>query len=324
MSTMETVIWACIALLGLLGSAMCSGMETGLYSFSRARVALWAREGRPSARMLDHEGRFADRAVATLLIANNIFNYIGVLGMTALLSTLNLSEWQLIVLNAVVVTPVLLVVAEATPKELFRRSADALMLRLAPLLTGMRLLLTVVPVLPFVIAMARLAGRLTGLPPEPEPGMRQMLAEMLKQDDGTVSVQQAELIDRALAFRRATVGAEMTPWNQVRRVELAWTRDRVRAYTARHAPRRYPVVDERGRVVGILDSLDLFLRPEAPVMRVMATPVRVSPRMAVRDALALMRKQDARMLIVEQHARPVGIVTPKDLVEPLVGELLAW
>lgn len=321
---METVIWACIALFGLLGSAMCSGMETGLYSFSRARVALWARQGRPWARVLDGEGRHADRAVATLLIANNVFNYIGVLGMTALLSTLNLSEWQLIVLNAVVVTPVLLVLAEATPKELFRRNADALMLRLAPLLTGMRLLLTVVPVLPLVITLARLAGRLTGLPPEPEPGMRQMLAEMLKQDDGTVSVQQAELIDRALAFRRATVGAEMTPWNQVRRVELSWPRDRVREFTAQHTPRRYPVIDERGRVVGILDSLDLFLQPDAPVVRVMRTPVRVSPRMPVRDALTLLREKDARMLIVEQHARPVGIVTPKDLVEPLVGELLAW
>ncbi len=324
MSTIETVIWACIALLGLLGSAMCSGMETGLYSFSRARVALWARQGRPWARVLDGEGRHADRAVATLLIANNVFNYIGVLGMTALLSMLELSDWQLIVLNAIVVTPVLLILAEATPKELFRRSADSLMLRLAPLLTGMRLLLTVVPVLPLVITLARLAGRLTGLPPEPEPGMRQMLAEMLKQDDGTVSVQQAELIDRAMVFRRATVGAEMTSWHRVRCVELAWSPDRVRAFTARHTPRRYPVVDERGQVVGILDSLDLFLRPEASVADLMTPPVCVSPRMPVRDALTLLRKEDARMLIVEQHARPVGIVTPKDLVEPLVGELLAW
>ncbi len=324
MSASEMVMWAGIAVLGLFGSALCSGMETGLYSFSRARIALWAREGRSWARVLEREGRHADRAVATILIANNVFNYIGVLGMTALLSSFRLSEWQLIVLNAAVVTPVLLVVAEATPKELFRRSADGLMLRLVPLLAGMRLLLTIVPVLPFVVALARVGGRLTGLPPEPEPGMRQMLAEMLKQDDGTVSIQQAELIDRALAFRRATVGAEMTPWSQVQRVELAWPRARVRDYTAHAAPRRYPVVDERGQVVGILDSLDLLLDPDASVARLMTPPVRVGPRMPAREALALMRTRDIRMLIVEQHGQAVGIVTPKDLVEPLVGELLAW
>lgn len=321
MTPVEFILWCLLMLVGIGGSALCSGLETGLYSFNRARIAL---RGGGRAKLLEREAGRTDRAIATLLISNNVFNYVGVLGMTALLEATTLAEWQVIVLNAAIVTPVLLVLAESTPKELFRRGADVLMPACVPVLTGLRLLLTACGALPIVLLIARAAGRLSGLPAEPEIGLRQALADMLKQDAGDMSEQQAALIDRALAFRRALVGEEMTPWDRVAHVSIAWDRARIERAALASGRRRMPVVDGRGHVVGVLDTLELFMdRTRDPRDLVVPVP-RANPRTSAREALAMLRDFGARMIVVESRGRVVGIATAKDLVEPLTGELMAW
>lgn len=319
----EFILWGSLLLLGLGGSAMCSGLETGLYSFNRARIALRSpREAR--ARLLEREAGRTDRAIATLLISNNIFNYVGVLGMTALLEATALAEWQVIVLNAAIVTPVLLVLAESTPKELFRRGADLLTPALSPVLFGLRLVLTACGALPIVMLIARAAGRLSGLPAEAEIGLRQSLADMLKQDDSAMSEQQAALIDRALAFRRALVEEEMTPWDRVARVERTWDRARVEHAALSCGRRRMPVVDANGKVVGVLDTLELFMDRSRELSALIRPVPRTGGRTPAREALAMLRDAQARMIVVESRGRAIGIATAKDLVEPLTGELLAW
>ena len=52
----------------------------------------------------------------------------------------------------------------------------------------------------------------------------------------------------------------------------------------------------------------------------------VEPTMRVREALRTMRSQRQSMAIAvdPSSARPVGLLTLKDLVEPITGELGAW
>ncbi len=321
----EYTMWASLALLGILGSALCSGMETGLYAVNRAALALRARHARERiARLLEREASSTDRPLATLLIANNAFNYFGALGVTAILEAQGLAPAGLIILNALIITPILLVFAESLPKELFRRHAMGLLLVTGPALTAMRWLFTIAGVLPLVLVIARAAGRGTGLPLEPEPGVRQRIAEMLKQDDRVLTTDQGELIDRAMEFRRATVGQEMTAWSEVVTVGRDWTRDKVVRFIADHPHRRYPVVDHAGAVVGTLDSMRLLLSAEQSIGILIEPVPRSRPGARVRESLELLRDNESRMVIVETKGKPLGIATPKDLVEPLTGELLAW
>ena len=225
MTPSEYAIWTSVALLGILGSALSSGMETGLYAVNRAVLALRARDGSNRiARMLEREAKSTDRSLATLLIATNAFNYLGALGVTAMLAAQGLVPTELIALNALIITPILLIFAESLPKEIFRRHAMGLLLITTPGLVGFRWLFTVTGLLPLVLAIARMAGRATGLALEPEMGVRQRIAEMLKQDDRVLTGEQAELIDRAMEFRRATVGEEMAPWSRVVCVGESWDR----------------------------------------------------------------------------------------------------
>jgi CBS domain containing-hemolysin-like protein len=126
------------------------------------------------------------------------------------------------------------------------------------------------------------------------------------------------------------VADEMVPWTLVRTVPLDADRARVLKIIgpSRHA--RVPVVGsiESGTrqplwgVVGVLEQIDLYLQPEAKIAELVKPVVRLKRSARVREALLTLREHKCAMGIVEddQH-RPLGIVTARDLVEPLTGAL---
>ena len=88
---------------------------------------------------------------------------------------------------------------------------------------------------------------------------------------------------------------------------------------------RVPVTDPNGIVLGVLPILSALLDPQEATKSMLIEPIHVASEMPVGDALQLLRKSGVTMAIITNaNDRPVGIVTLKDLVEPLVGELNAW
>ena len=75
-------------------------------------------------------------------------------------------------------------------------------------------------------------------------------------------------------------------------------------------------------VVGVIDQIEMHTTPGASVAELVRPVVRLKKTTRVREALLLLREHNARVGVVEDdHGRPLGIVTAKDLVEPLTGEL---
>lgn len=327
MSVAGTIMWIAVTTVGLLGAWLCAGLETGVYTLDRIRLRV--RAGRkppdPSAALLLMEIGRTENLLATLLIGTSLFGYLGATGIAELLHAAGYSDGQVVALDALILTPVLLVFCEAFPKELFRLEADRLTYRLAFVLRALRLVLTVVPVVPLVRWFARAVARLLGAEGEEGLGLTggQRVTAMLHESAsaGVLSPTQATLIDRALVFHRARVAGEMVPWTAVRTVAPEWDRARLLKFLSRERFSRFPVVDGRGRVLGVLSGIDPFLRPGVPVGDLLRRPARLSPSMPVREAVILVRESPAHLGIVERDGRPVGLVSERDLVEPLTGEL---
>ena len=86
-----------------------------------------------------------------------------------------------------------------------------------------------------------------------------------------------------------------------------------------------PVVEATGTPVGILLSLDAVLVPDRPTAERMIDLLSFDGGTPVRDALRSMRESRRKMaVVVTPDGRPRGLVTLKDLVEPVTGELGAW
>lgn len=331
MSTPELIMWWLIVFVGIGGSAMCSGLEVGLYTVNRVLVRVHAAGGDHGhrARVLETQIEHSTSTLTSLLVWNNIFNYAGTLAITTLIATLGLADLEMILIQVVVLTPVLLIFAESTPKEVFRSNADTLMERFAYVIMSLRISLTWIPIVPAILQLANGTAKLVGVDSLGSlTTSRQRMAELIKFGSSQMSETQVSLIDRALELEHATVRSEMIPLKNAIAVRSNWSIAKTRSFVAAYPYSRYPVLSAKGQVVGVLNSIDLYLDDEidlgGSVQGLALDPIRIGSSLTVSKAQVMLSQGSRRLGIVVLNGRDVGIVTRKDLIEPLVGELEDW
>ncbi len=331
MSASELIFWWVIMFMGLGGAAMCSGFEVGLYTVNRVLVRVHAAGSRYSkrARILESQIEHTASTLTSLLVWNNMFNYAGTLARTTLIATLGLADIEMIVIQVVVLTPVLLVFSESVPKEVFRSNANMLMERFAYVIYFMRTVLIWVPIVPVLMWIANGASKLVGVDTLGSlTTARERMADLLKFGSDQMSDAQVSLIERALELEHATVRSEMIPLRNAASVRANWSIAKTRAYVRNYPYTRYPALSSKGQVVGILSSIDLYTRsemnPNQTIQDLLHPPVRVEGGLSVSQALGRLSRGSGRLGVVVLGGRDVGIVTRKDLIEPLVGELEDW
>lgn len=316
-----------VATVGVVGSAIFSGLETGLYVVDRVRLAVRSGRGVRNASALEAEIERPERLLSALLIANNAANFAGSLGVAAVLSMFVVSDWWVVILNTLVVVPLLFIFGETIPKDLFRTRADQWMLAFTPILVWIRRVLTFFGLVPLLGIVAKLVQSLIRSPQGIDPTARARVSRLFREsaESGALTEEQLDLADRVMSLRRLTVAGEMTPWRQV----VTATEPEIERDASRLARRtrrsRLPVLGDDGRVVGIASVQELLLgnRPADEVLD--RAVIRFSPETPAMTALELLRVDRRPIGIVEgTDGRPLGVITLKDLVEPLLGDLRAW
>ncbi|MCP4377457.1 MAG: DUF21 domain-containing protein, partial [bacterium] len=130
--TSEISIWIGWVLAVIGGVIMCAiycGMETGIYVINKVRLDLHAEGGRSSARKLKTMLECQNNLLAVLLIGTNIAAYITTFAISAMFllgGAGHQSEWYTIALA----TPLLFIIGESVPKNVFQRSGEAMVYRL--------------------------------------------------------------------------------------------------------------------------------------------------------------------------------------------------
>lgn len=316
-----------LSLIGIVLSAVFSGLETGLYTINRVRLIVRASRNDRRAVRLQDEIEHTNRLLTTLLLGNNIANYAGTFGVAAILTRLDFTPVQVVVANAAILVPLLFVFGETLPKDLFRTHTDRWSYQWSGFLVVSRRLFTWIGLGPIVQGFGMIVVRVVGGNLALAPTARQRISQLIKEGigAGVLRESQTALFDRALSIRDRTVADEMTPWSDVATISAE-----VEPH-ARHAQlplnhTRLPVVDTSNRVCGVLSLLDALLEPDKPTRDLMAEAMTLPPGTSVQAALGMMRSRHQPLAIIVGSAteRPLGLVTLKDLVEPITGELAAW
>ncbi len=90
---------------------------------------------------------------------------------------------------------------------------------------------------------------------------------------------------------------------------------------------RFPVLED-GRVVGVVNIMDALRagRTECPsVRKLMQPPTQLVADLPLRRGLTeLQHRKAALAVVIDDQGEPLGVVTAKDLVEPITGELVSW
>lgn len=322
MSAGEALLWVLVACLGLAGSAMASGLEMGVYALGRLGLESRALRGEATAVMLRGEISRTDRLLSTLLVHNNVCNYVGVLGVSALLGATGLGPILTLVVQSAVVTPIILVFGESLPKELFRTGADRLTYLFAPVLKGLRVFYVMTGIVPLVmLASGALTKLIGGGGLGGSSDARQRMANILKEAGGPTGMTDAHstLLDRALALGRGRVGDEMLSWAMAQKVHANWPHDRIRRVLGPTPATTVPVTDKHGKLLGVASAISL-LAGEPTDPSTLKPAVLVSPDTPSVVAIRRILTAEADLAIVVQQGKPVGVVTLNDLTEPLLGQ----
>ncbi len=326
----ENLFWAAVMFAGFLGSATYSGMETGTYTINRVRLHVLADRGQRTAVALRKLVDKPATLLATLLIGNNVANYLGTAGLAVILESMALSDWQTIVLNTLIVTPLLFVFGETLPKDTMAAHSDRLMPPLTPILTGSRWLFTLIGIVPIVRLFSAGVLKLLGQPGGDRAFPPRRRVEMLVREGvghGILSDEQSAIVERVLRLGGRTVKQEMVAWADVLSVKVNDPPSRLWELADRSSRSRYPVTDKHGQVVGLIDVFDALLHAPTdcpPIRKLMTRPHTIAANMPLRLALQHFQTHGLAIAVVTENDRPVGVVTVKDLVEPITGNLSSW
>lgn len=328
---MSALWWIVLAaaFVGLEG--FYSGCETGLYSLSRSRLEVEARHGGRSARVL----LGLVRRDAWVLIGMLIGTTLGIELATWSLDH-QLEQWGLGAaarqgVLALVLTPFAFYFGEALPKELYRRRPHRLMARCsAPILASM---VVFAPLVLLLRGMTKVVERLFGVVGDRHasgPGRAHLLSVL---DEGAGSggwtPQAVELARNALALRSMPVRGAMIPWAEVERLDLdgegATDGDpSLRRAVERSDHTRLPAMRD-GAVAGYVHQLEVLSDAEPrPIADYLRAAPHLEPDLSVHRALVRLRISGGRLAIVGPPEAPVGLVTLKDLLEEISGDLGDW
>lgn len=316
-----------ITVIGLLLSALYSGLETGLYTINQIRLDVRASSKLKSALRLRKIISHPARMLAVLLVCNNVANYLASYGAARMLEETAFGPWMSILINAVVMIPVLFIFGEILPKDLFRTHTDRWTYRWSSSLEISDKVLWWTGVVPLVSGIGFLAQKILGTESSIEPSPRRRFGLLFKEglEGGVLSNEQITLADRVLSMQSLTLRSEMVPWTRVTCLGIHIPTHRRTIALRETSHTRIPVVNSKGKVLGILPILHVLLKPEATTEELLVEPLCLTPNTKAKDALHQLRKSGKAMAIVsEDGTKPLGIVTLKDLVEPIVGELEAW
>ncbi|MBN2129495.1 MAG: DUF21 domain-containing protein [Sedimentisphaerales bacterium] len=327
-----------LAILTVILSAIFSGLETGIYRLSRLRLRLGAEKGRLRYRLLGKAMRDGSGLLMSLLVANNLANYLATSSITYLFLAVASSERLAELFATVLTAPLLFVFAESMPKNIFLYRADALTAYFGPLLYLTHRMLTGCGLVPLLRWTSQLFGRLIGSPVPSRTLMPSAQSHHVRailrdtHEEGILSQVQAEIIDRIANVPGLRLAGVMVPLQKVESVSMQCDRSTLISKLRKHALTRLLVWKERpANIVGfinvyhVLGSQSPFESVEAfvqPLRRLDATT-------PVIEAIDLMRRNDLKILLVTRikagkRQVPAGIVTMKDLVEELLGELAEW
>ncbi len=314
------MIWG-LALIGagIFLSAFFSGSETGFYRVTRVRLVVDAKSGGWIARCLLWLVGHSSVVVATVLIGNNIANYLVSLGLVVTSRQVLADGGQLQTIVPVLATPFLFIYGELLPKYLYFHAPYLLSSRGAPLMILFAVLFA--PISAIVIGLESFRQRWSGNEAARSKFSleRQELQRVMMegQEAGILLPIQREIAQNLFTYGVRPVRQFAVPLRAIPLVHQGAAADEILA-VARRLKQQYVGVlaPNSQELVGIYQVGDVVLSgqqaPLLPVGQVSAGDSQV-------QALSYMQAQRSPIAqVLDVRGKPLGLVSQQRLLSLLL------
>lgn len=321
-----------LVLLFFAGSALFSGLETGGYLVNRIRLRHRVRCNQHAAHRLQTVLDDAPRFIFTVLIGNNLANYLLSRQVTQMYlqgdsggsgQLFGFIPWNAETAATLTLMLPVFLFAELLPKNLFRRFADQLMYRFSGFLCVCVYLfrpLTIPLTLLFRLLNARRAASETWSSFSfSVEGLRDYFSETVHQD--VLSDHQHGMINNLVAMSRVTVREMMTSppaalseKASVREaLDMLQTRDTEVVTVYRGSPRRLT------GFITLFDLMDPSLDPAAPLRSLSRRLLRLRADLSLTGAFRRLRTSSETLAAVtDRNGRSVGLLQLRDIARYII------
>lgn len=313
-----------VVLLAL--SAFFSSSETALTTVNKIRMRTLADAGDKRAayvlRVIENPGKM----LSAILIGNNVVN----LYASSLSTVLATEIWgnEIVGLATGVLTLLILIFGEITPKTMATIRAEALALRVSAIIYVLMFLLT--PVIAFVNYLSFLVLRLLRIDPKKrgesitEDELRTIVE--VSHEEGVIETEEKKMINNVFDFGDAVARDVMVPRIDMSFVDVNATYDELMDIFRAEKYTRFPVYEETtDNVIGVLNIKDVFLRggeDDFSVRHYLRQPLYTYEFKKVSELMMEMRQTDINIIIVlDEYGATAGLITQEDILEEIVGEI---
>ncbi|MCU7796027.1 MAG: hemolysin family protein [Candidatus Thiodiazotropha sp. (ex Myrtea spinifera)] len=309
----------------LVLSGLFSGSETALVSLSMARAESLYKEGRRGAQALFFLKKDPSRMLITILIGNNVVN-IAASAMATVIATDYFGDSGPGIAVGVL-TILILVFGEITPKSLATRFSERISLFIAPIIYGfMRMIYPLVWLFLQFTNWVQSSTRAMEDPLVTESEVITLIEH--GEEEGVIDTGEREMIERIFNFNDLKAEDVMTPRRQVFRLDGRRTLRDVLPEILEQNYSRIPLykadADEIVSLVILRDLISLIAAGNLDVeIDTLGQEPLFTPANTPIDELIRTLKTKSRHLavVVDEHGAMVGVVSLEDLLEELVGEI---
>ena len=324
---METsdILQLVILVLLLSASAFFSSAETALMTSNKLRIRNLAENGDKRAEKVLEITANTDKMLSAILIGNNIVN----LSASALSTTLTLKLFgsSLVGVATGVLTFLILVFGEITPKNVASKNAEDMALKYIGIISLLVIVLT-----PVIYVVNKVAGIVISLFVKNNDDNNMVTEDELRamvevsHEDGVIEKEEKKMIVNVVDFGDTVAGDIMLPRVDMVMVSVESSYGEILKIFREEKYTRIPVYEESpDNVIGILNVKDFLLienKENFSVKEHLREPLYTYEYKKTSSLMVDMRKTGANIVIVlDEYGTTVGLITLEDMLEEIVGEI---
>ena len=317
-STSVLIIIFCV-----LFSGYFSATETAFSSLNRIRIKNLAEKGDKKAKLvLDMLENF-DSLLSTILIGNNIVN-IACASVATLLFVRLLGEEQGPSVATIVITIVVLIFGEVTPKSIAKENPEKFAMFAAPFLNVLMIMLT--PFNFLFIQWKKLISKIFHTENDSSITEEELLTIVEEaEQEGRIDEQESSLIRSAIEFSEQEAIDILTPRIDIVGVSHDATKEEIAQVFEETNYSRLPVYKESiDHIIGILYQKDFYNLDdeETSFEHIIRPALFITESKKIGELLQeLQNKKSHIAIVLDEYGGTTGIVTLEDILEELVGEI---
>ena len=320
---MSTTTCIIIMAVCLMLSAYFSATETAFSSANTTRLRTLAEKGSSNAALALKLLEQYDRLLSTILIGNNIVN-IATASIGTVLFVRHYGDAGATI-STVVVTVVVLIFGEISPKSIAKDCAEKCAMLSAPIL---QVLIWVLMPLNLLFSLwKKLLAKVFRLNGDSKMSQEELLMLVDEvQQDGSIDRDEGELLKNAIGFSEQEAQDILIHRVDLAALPVTASKEEVAAlFTQTKYSRLLIYQDSIDHILGTVHQKDFYVGcgvTDQPLSAIISPPVFALENEPIR--LLLKKLQQAKThvaVVVDEYGGTCGIVTMEDILEELVGEI---